>query len=251
MNQTKTCRSGILLLILLLAVMSIAGGCAAQSGGEKSAADQTNEGEDLLQESWVTREADPLSAEELSGDCLILVNKLHPVEKGEPDDLVYAPYYADRSGTYNRYIRKEACEAYGRLVEAAKTDGYDIRLTSAFRTYDVQKSYYDRYVQTKGQEWADKYSAKPGTSEHQTGLAIDVSSPSVNWELTDGFADTEEGRWLAAHCGEYGFIIRYPKGREEITGYSYEPWHIRYVGVAVAAEICEKDWTLEEYLANL
>jgi D-alanyl-D-alanine carboxypeptidase len=108
---------------------------------------------------------------------------------------------------------------------------------------------YYGYVNTKGQTWADKYSARPGTSEHQTGLAADCSSPSVGYQLTAAFGDTEEGIWLKNHCNEFGFIIRYPQGKEEITGYNYEPWHIRYVGMKAASIIKEKNWTFEEFVS--
>ena len=87
----------------------------------------------------------------------------------------------------------------------------------------------------------------PGSSEHQTGLTIDVSAKSVGYRLDQSFGDTKEGKWLAKHCHEYGFIIRYPYGKEKITGYSYEPWHIRYVGISIAGYLYKNDLTLEEY----
>ncbi len=103
-------------------------------------------------------------------------------------------------------------------------------------------------MEKHGEAEANTFSARPGQSEHQTGLCTDVSSPSVNYQLTTDYADTEEGRWLAEHCHEYGFIIRFPLGKEEITGYQYEPWHIRYVGTEAAAYIHQEQITLEEYL---
>lgn len=100
----------------------------------------------------------------------------------------------------------------------------------------------------QGKAHADKYSAKPGMSEHQTGLAIDLSTPSIKNELVEKFDTTKEGIWLRDNCYKYGFIIRYPKSKEDITGYAYEPWHVRYVGKEVAQEIYDKALTLEEYL---
>ena len=115
-------------------------------------------------------------------------------------------------------------------------------LLSGFRSYSTQKVLYNSYVQTDGVEAADTYSARPGHSEHQTGLAFDVGN------IDYGYGDTDAGRWLNDHAHEYGFIIRYLKGKESITGYVYEPWHIRYVGLNVASEIHTRGITLEEYL---
>jgi D-alanyl-D-alanine carboxypeptidase len=118
----------------------------------------------------------------------------------------------------------------------------NIWICSGFRSYAYQQNLYNRYVARDGKAEADRYSARPGHSEHQTGLAMDVNS------VGQSFAYTSEGKWLAAHAHEYGFIIRYPKGKEDITGYMYEPWHIRYVGVEIAKEITEAGITFEEYM---
>ena len=117
-----------------------------------------------------------------------------------------------------------------------------IYLSSGFRSYETQNRIYNNYVSNYGQSSADTFSARPGHSEHQTGLAIDVNS------IDDSFADTPEAEWLASHAHEYGFIIRYPKGKESITGYKYEPWHIRYLGVEKATEVYNSGLTLEEFL---
>ncbi len=135
------------------------------------------------------------------------------------------------------------CKAqFDALSAAAAKEGLNIYLSSGFRSYDYQSRIYNNYVNLYGQEKADTFSARPGHSEHQTGLAIDVNT------ITDSFADTPEAAWLAAHAHEYGFIIRYPKGKEQITGYKYEPWHIRYLGVETATAVYESGLTLEEYL---
>jgi len=156
-------------------------------------------------------------------------------------------YASDRSEA-GRYMRAEAVSAFNSLVEQAALDGIELKMTTAYRSYGFQKILYDNYVAQYGEEEAGKFSAKPGESEHQTGLAVDVSSPSVNYQLTRDFGDTEEGRWLATHAHEFGFILRYPEGKENITGYMYEPWHLRYVGKFVAKEIDLEETTLEEYL---
>lgn len=147
-------------------------------------------------------------------------------------------------------LTAETYSAFEQLSADAGNSGLDIYLSSGFRSYDYQNEIYNNYVDAYGQETADTFSARPGHSEHQTGLAIDVNT------IDDSFADTKEAKWLAEHCHEYGFIIRYPKGKDSITGYKYEPWHIRYVGKEVAQAVhdagiaCgDSTLTLEEYLS--
>lgn len=155
---------------------------------------------------------------------ILLVNKNHPVPR-------------DFGGMDNT--------AYNALMDlqvGAGLAGYSIQMLSGYRSYDYQAQLYQSYVNRDGQAKADTYSARPGYSEHQTGLAFDVG------QLDYGYGDTPEGKWLYEHAHEYGFIIRYQKGKEQITGYTYEPWHIRYVGVKAASEIYQKGITLEEYL---
>lgn len=137
---------------------------------------------------------------------------------------------------------EEASTALETLQAGANAAGYDIPLVSGWRSYDYQVGLYNNYVQTDGQEAADRYSARPGFSEHQTGLCFDIGA------VDDNYGTTPEGKWLAAHAHEYGFIIRYPEGKEAITGYMYEPWHVRYVGIEAATEIYNSQTTLEEYL---
>lgn len=182
---------------------------------------------------------------------LILVNKQNPVDQNyKPDDLTAMKYYAPEREASGRYMREAAAAAFFQLVEAAALDGLELRMTTAYRSYGYQKIIYDNYMNQYGEEEANRFSAKPGQSEHQTGLAVDVSSPSVDYELEDTFGDTPEGKWLASHAYEFGFILRYPKGKEDITGYTYEPWHLRFVGLFVAKEIHDQGTTLEEYLVD-
>jgi len=191
-----------------------------------------------------------LTAEEAAEKgMLILVNKSHPIDKDyKPDDLVKIKYFvSDRSET-TRYMRAEAAEAFHKLVDKAAADGMELKMTTAYRSYNFQKILFDNYVAKEGEEAANQYSARPGQSEHQTGLSVDVSSPSVGYQLSDEYGNTEEGKWLAENAYRFGFIIRFPKGKEEITGYQYEPWHIRYVGLTAAKEIYKQNLTLEEYL---
>lgn len=141
----------------------------------------------------------------------------------------------------------EAATALESLFDAAKSDSVTLLAVSGYRTYSYQKKLYDNKVSSAGQKEADKYVAQPGASEHQTGLAMDVLSNEYT-SLDDGFEKTKAFKWLEENCSKYGFIIRYPKDKENITGYNYEPWHIRYVGTAEASEISQKHITLEEYL---
>ncbi len=137
-------------------------------------------------------------------------------------------------------LTPECAAAFERLRQGAAQDGVNIWLASGFRSYEYQSSLYWGYVSYYGQAAADTFSARPGHSEHQTGMAIDCNI------INDSFAGTREAIWLENHCHEYGFIIRYPYGKQSITGYKYEPWHIRYIGDK-ATEIAESGLTLEEY----
>lgn len=138
-------------------------------------------------------------------------------------------------------ILPECQNAFNTMKNAASALGLSIYISSGFRSYSSQKSIYNRYVSRDGKALADTYSARPGHSEHQTGLSIDLNT------ITQSFGRTREGRWVAEHCYEYGFIIRYPQGKSDITGYCYEPWHLRYVGVEAATKIAQSGLCLEEY----
>lgn len=158
-------------------------------------------------------------------DGILIANK----EIGLPED-------------YDPGMLPETEEAFKQLQEAAKEEGLNIYEGSSYRNYQYQIQVYNSLVDAYGEEYANRISAKPGYSEHQTGYTVDCNT------INQAFIETEEGQWLDKHCHEYGFIIRYPEGKEAITGYDYECWHIRYLGVEIATEIWEQDLTLEEYL---
>lgn len=139
-------------------------------------------------------------------------------------------------------LTSECSAAFYRMADAAAAEGLSLYVLSGFRSYETQAGLYSRYAASDGQDAADRYSARPGHSEHQTGLAIDVNSVSHT------FADTAEGKWLAANCTDYGFILRYPQGKEAQTGYMYEPWHIRYIGDPALCKAITAAGSLEEYL---
>lgn len=168
-----------------------------------------------------------------------------PQTHGEPtyiDGILIANKTYALPEDYNPGVQPEAELAFKEMQSAAWNEGLNIWIASGFRSYEYQSGLYQRYVNRSGKEEADRYSARPGHSEHQTGLAFDLNS------IDDSFADTAEGKWVAEHCHEYGFIIRYPKGAEDITGYIYEPWHIRYLGKETAEKVHNSGLTLEEYL---
>ena len=187
-----------------------------------------------------------------TNSLLVLVNQNYRLDEFyAPTDFVpvevpVTPY----SQVNTNYLRRDAADATELLFSKAQEAGYELTLRTGYISYSVQKSLYNQDVYEMGLEYADKFNSRPGHSEHQTGLAIDITTPSINNELSLEFADTEEGKWVLAHAHEYGFIIRYPENRESEVGYFYEPYHLRYVGVEVATEIFENNWTLEDYILN-
>lgn len=180
---------------------------------------------------------------------VLLVNKEHVLPADYvPENLVMPDVvFAANTADERRKMEPQAAEALEELFAAGQQDGVQLVGVSGFRSYSTQSSLYYRSIRRNGYNYASVYSAQPGKSEHQTGLAIDVSCAEVGYELYSRFAQTKEGIWLAEHCEEYGFIIRYPEGKTDITGYAYEPWHIRYVGTAVAQYLRAHDMTLDEY----
>ncbi|MGK7376311.1 D-alanyl-D-alanine carboxypeptidase family protein [Planococcus sp. 1R117A] len=148
---------------------------------------------------------------------------------------------------YNPGVIPEAEQAAADMTADAKKQGIEIRTVSAFRSFSYQTGLYDNYVNQYGSAKANTISAKAGHSEHQAGLAFDFAGTS-NTGLSKSFADTQEGQWLAANAHKYGFILRYPEGKEHITGYQFEPWHFRYLGSEHAVKVKNSGKTLEEYL---
>ncbi len=174
---------------------------------------------------------------------LMLVNKFYHLEENfKFDDIVpisnqYA--YADHSA------RKKVHDQYISMWHAAKKEGHTLIVTSSYRDYELQDYLYNNYKNVHGEEEADTFSARPGHSEHQTGLALDIVTYGSG--LNEDFSKTKEYEWMKKNAHKYGFIIRYPKGKEHITGYMFEPWHYRYVGKDIANKIYELDITFDEY----
>lgn len=174
----------------------------------------------------------PLTLDQTSPDSLtVLVNKLHPLEPStyEPSDLVDLSTLGV-SASNGHPMRSEAATALAEMFAAARAAGYELDMTSGYRPYATQEELYNGFVSSLGQEGADLTSARPGYSEHQTGLVADISEIGGTCALATCFGDTGAGAWLAEHSWEYGFILRYPNGQTEVTGYEYEPWHFRYIG---------------------
>ena len=171
-----------------------------------------------------------------------LVNKNNRLYK------YYRPYDLTKiNETYsnkNKYLRRDACKHFELLSKDAKSDGYRIIAVSTYRSYFYQKELFNHYVKTKGPKKALIASAKEGHSEHQLGLSVDVEGSNFDYNK---FEESKEFKWMIDNAYKYGFILRYPKGKEYITGFKYEPWHFRYVGVKIAKFIHDKKITLEEY----
>ncbi len=184
-------------------------------------------------------------------NILVLVNKNRYLSSDYvPTDLIQPDIpFSFNEDLPKKLMRKEAADALTSLFQQASAEGIALLGVSGYRSYYTQKSIFDYKTSQVGKERANRVSAQPGFSEHQTGLAMDITCPSVA-ALKISFGSTSEGEWVAKNAYKFGFIIRYPKGKETITGYDYEPWHLRYVGVEVAHLIQQKNITLDEYLID-
>ncbi len=229
---------------------------------DKNSNSQAIEGNDEnggLDEVPIGEGVGPLSAEEVKAvkaaidadteGYFRLVNKENFLnENYKPDNLIIpnVGLTKDRSNEQN-LVRGDIADDVEAFLEAAKEAGFEIFLSSGYRGYNLQSIFYNNDLKAYGYE--SGYVAKQGTSEHQLGLAIDITSHSVNLELTDDFENTPEGKWALDNAYKYGFILRYKAEKEAITGYKYEPWHYRYIGDRTISKLChDKDLTLEELL---
>lgn len=252
-------RTIIWAVAVLLAVLSA---CSSQPQKDSGHSAQTHQEKTVKQ----SRSKDSSGSNEVSSmnrtgihvvadpdSTLVLINKYFKLpDHYTPEQLVYAdiPFISEQKSEKMK-MRPEAARAVETMFAAAKKNGIRLAGVSAYRSYQSQVRLFNYYVEKDGEKAALTYSARPGTSEHETGLAIDVSGTDGKYAASDAFAGTPEAAWLERHAPDYGFIIRYPKGKEEITGYKYEAWHLRYVGTQAAQTIKKKGQTLEEYLGDI
>lgn len=180
----------------------------------------------------------------ISNDTLMIASKIYYLDKYEPTDLVEVEkgYYLQSPPK----LRKEASEAFVKMVDAARKDDIYFYISNAYRSYDTQEAIYNNYLKYDPQEEVDTYSSRPGFSDHQLGLTADLRTKDKTLEA---FTNTKEDFWLRENAYKYGFILRYPKGKQGITKYIYESWHYRYVGLEAAKEIYNNDITFDEYYA--
>jgi len=182
---------------------------------------------------------------------LQIVDKQHALPSDYvPPDLTPVPAAYVAPG-YSATLNATALEALQRMLDALQALGYDVRVVSGYRSYADQQYTYNYWVEQLGQEEADRVSARPGHSEHQLGTTVDLGSAEFGWDLREEFGATPEGQWLDANGASYGFVVSYPQGKESITGYAYEPWHLRYIGPDAAAGYKASGLTLNQYLATL
>ena len=187
-----------------------------------------------------------IKSSDTSKDCLMLINKYYGLPSDyEPDNLV------EIEPNYGRsiYVRQDVYEAYKKMQDDANELGYYFTITSAYRSYDYQEGLYNKYLEEDegGVEAVDTYSARPGHSEHQSGLCLDLSDAEYGM---DDFGYSESSKWVNENCYKYGFIIRYTQEKENITGYQAEPWQVRYVGSSeIAKDIMDRNITFDEYYA--
>lgn len=245
--------SGIVLLILL--VIGVTAGIIKYVNNKK----QTEQ--NMAQTPQVQQEQEIVSQEETTTQSLKDLHADETVEGGEVQSVTSKGYaiqvidgvtyiggvmivnktYTLPAGYAPGDLLPEVKEAFEVMQKAAAAEGLNIYISSGYRSYTRQQTLYNNYVKTDGKELADTYSSRPGHSEHQSGLCFDLNT------IDDSFGATPESAWLEKHAQEYGFIIRFPKGKDEQTGYQYEPWHLRYLGVEMAQKVYSSGLSLEEY----
>ena len=193
-------------------------------------------------------QASPVFSFSKPDSITVLVNKSHPLPNTyRPDNLIlpFVPFDTD-DYSEKKLLRLEAAKALEALFTLAASEQISLCAISGFRSYERQEEIYKHNLKEQDFSHTNLYSAKPGCSEHQTGLAMDISSLSVNYALEPEFGKTKEGIWLENNAYRCGFILRYPKDKVHITGYAYEPWHLRFVGISFATYLTKNHLTLEE-----
>ena len=194
--------------------------------------------------------ADTITITDKGDNLLVVVNKsVRLSEAYFPKDLVSLD--DSIQGSVGMKLRKEAAEKILKLFNDSKKKGYKLNVNSSYRSYQTQVVTYNYWVSQVGKSEADRFSARPGHSQHQLGTTVDITSDTVDHKLLAVFGDTPEGKWLDNNAYKYGFVLAYPAGYEEVTGYTYEPWHFRYIGVINAQKWKASGKILELYLQEL
>ncbi len=242
----------VALIVSIFVVYNYKNNQVNSASNEQPKSTETNKSTE--QDSSTTEKTDttpktPEKPEQQPDENGYLPNQTLPTEPTYIKGILLANKIYPLPSTFAPEENPEARQALNQMLEAAKQQGFDLVAFSGYRSFEYQTTLYNNYVNRDGQAAADRYSARPGYSEHQTGLAFDIGERGKEdvW-LTEEFGETPAGQWLFAHAQEYGFILRFPQNKEEITGYMYESWHYRYVGKDVAKEIAKQSITLEEYL---
>lgn len=246
-------RKRFLIIVLVIAVI-VAGGLYVHNHHDTATSRQTTttpaSKDNTKQSSASTKSSDFDKTQYSLTDptsIWVVVNKQRPLDPKTyiPSDLVVPDLPMRVAGTQ---LRQVTATAMTTMFAAAKQDGAAMKISSGYRSYTYQVNLYNGYVKTEGQSQADQESARPGYSEHQTGFAADLAPADGSCSVEQCFATTTAGKWLAANAYKYGFIVRYPDGLTNITGYEYEPWHVRYIGVDLATEMHKQGiQTLEQF----
>lgn len=182
-------------------------------------------------------------------DLLVLVDKSDALPASYvPPDLVSLHDYGIPVTNYTIRGRHSMIDELQKLIADSTSAGFDLVVASAYRSYATQKSIYSTYVQDYGEQEANTFSAKPGESQHQLGTAIDFTTPEMGYGLSQTFASSEAGKWLLTNAYKYGFYLSYPQGQESVTGYAYEPWHFRYLGVQNTEDLQHSSQLMQTYL---
>lgn len=211
---------------------------------EEEQVDETTDVEEVEQEV-----KDEVEEENVELDNGYIVGQTLPTEPTFIDGILIASKKYPLPKDFAPGENVEARAAFDMMAQDAKKQGIELVAFSTYRSFEYQQTLYNKYVEQDGKDEADRYSARPGYSEHQTGLAFDIGEKGKeNLWLTEEFGESEAGKWLSENAHKYGFILRYPKGKEDITGYMYESWHYRYLGIELATRVKESGLTLEEYL---
>lgn len=241
--------------VLLVALIAAAFLLYQRSGVPVPSNNQQNLAEQQQQDQIIEQQPGSLNKKQHSldepGSIWQVVNKKRPLPGGYiPFDLIVPDVRLRLAASEEQMkFRKIAEPELIEMFRAAQADGVTLVFGSGYRSYGLQKKFYDGYVARDGQAAADRYSARPGTSEHQTGLSFDVTSSTGKCHLEVCFENMVEGQWVKVNAYKYGFIIRYQSSKEAVTGYQYEPWHLRYVGKELAAELNKTGQTLEEFFS--